>query len=107
MFHDNRLFFSFFFFLRRTFRTGLRTSECNLVPTGVCGVLGDATPVRNLLSRGLGYDEGGVRNRETGGVGWLRWNTGRVSSKETTWRVEGGRKEGGRKCRRGRGRTRR
>lgn len=61
--------------------------------------MGDATPVRNLLSRGLGYDEGGVRNRETGGVGWLRWNTGRVSSKETTWRVEGGRKER-RKCRR-------
>lgn len=69
---------------------GLRTSGCNLVPTGVCGVLGDATPVRNLLSRGPGYDEGGVRNRETGSVGWLRWNTGRVSSKETTCRVEGG-----------------
>lgn len=83
-------FFSLFSF---SFRAGLRTSECNLVPTGVCGVLGDATPVRNFLSRGLGYDEGGVRNRETGGVGWLRWNTGRVSSKETTWRVEGGRKE--------------
>lgn len=81
------------------FRGGLRTSGCNLVPTGVCGVLGDATPVRNLLSlslcRGPGYDdEGGVRNRETGSVGWSRWNTGRVSSKETTWRAEGGRKEG-------------
>lgn len=33
-----------------------------------------------------------MRNRETGNVGWLRWNTGRVSSKETTCRVEGGQK---------------
>ncbi|KOC69547.1 Transducin-like enhancer protein 3 [Habropoda laboriosa] len=56
-------------------KKGLRTSGCNLVPTGVCGVLGDATPVRNLLSRGPGYDdddddEGGVRNRETGREAW-------------------------------------
>ena len=77
----------------RQSRSTLRTSGCNLVPTGVCGVLGDATPVRNLLSRGPGYDEGGVRNRETDSVGWSRWNTGRVSSKETTCRSRG-RQEG-------------
>lgn len=48
----------------------LRTTGCNLVPAGVCGVLGDATPARNLLSRGPSHDdEGGVRNRETGTTG--------------------------------------
>ena len=37
-----------------------------------------------------------MRNRETDSVGWLRWNTGRVSSKETTCRSRG-RQKGRRK----------
>jgi len=53
----------------------LRATGCNLVPAGVCGVLGDATSARNLLSQGLSHDDddddddGGVRNRETGTAG--------------------------------------
>lgn len=52
----------------------LRATGCNLVPAGVCGVLGDATPARNLLSQGPSHDDdddddGGVRNRETGTTG--------------------------------------
>lgn len=51
--------------------TLLRATGCNLVPAGVCGVLGDATLARNLLSRGprMVDDEDGVRNRETGTTG--------------------------------------
>lgn len=74
---------------RTATRKTLRATGCNLVPAGVCGVLGDATPARNLLSQGPSHDDdddddGGVRNRETG-------TTGRQAGRQAGERAVGGR----------------
>lgn len=84
--------------------TTLRATGCNLVPAGVCGVLGDATPARNLLSQGPSHDDddSGVRNRETGttgrqagrqadGRGWL---VGRRRVRAHEWHRQQGVRDG-------------